>query len=48
MVEDKHVIEALGKVRVVIENGQITEVGESLGMNYCPMFHAMHNVEELN
>ena len=25
MVEDRHVIEALGKVRVVIENGEITE-----------------------
>ncbi len=48
MVEDKHVIEALGKVRVVIENGEITEVGPSLGMDYCPMFHAMHKVDELN
>ena len=47
MVEDKHVIETLGKVRVVIENGQITEVGES-DMKYCPMFHAMHKVDELN
>jgi putative methanogenesis marker protein 8 len=47
MVDDKHVIETLGKVRVVIENGQITEVGES-EMKYCPMFHAMHKVDELN
>ena len=47
MVEDKHVIETLGKVRVVIENGEITEVGES-EMKYCPMFHAMHKVDELN
>lgn len=47
MVEDKHVIETLGKVRVVIENGEITEVGES-EMKYCPMFHAMHGVEELD
>lgn len=47
MVEDKHVIETLGKVRVVIENGEITEVGSS-EMKYCPMFHAMHGVEELN
>ena len=48
MVEDRHVIEALGKVRVVIENGEITEVGSSLGVEYCPMFHAMHGVKELN
>ncbi|WP_458402626.1 methanogenesis marker 8 protein [Methanobrevibacter sp.] len=47
MVEDKHVIEALGKVKVVIENGEITEVGSS-EMKYCPMFHAMHKVDELN
>lgn len=47
MLEDKHVIETLGKVRVVIENGEITEVGES-EMKYCPMFHAMHKVDELN
>ena len=47
MVEDKHVIETLGKVRVVIENGEITEVGES-DVKYCPMFHAMHKVDELN
>lgn len=47
MVQDKHVIEALGKVRVVIENGEITEVGSS-DVKYCPMFHAMHGVEELN
>ena len=38
MIEDRHVIETLGKVRVVIENGEITEVGES-EMKYCPMFH---------
>ena len=47
MVHDRHVIEALGKVRVVIENGEITEVGSS-EVKYCPMFHAMHGVDELN
>lgn len=47
MVKDKHVIETLGKVRVVIENGEITEVGQS-EMKYCPMFHAMHKVDELD
>ena len=47
MVEDKHVIEALGKVRVVIENGEITEIGSS-EMKYCPLFHAMHDVDELD
>jgi len=46
-MEDRHVIETLGKVKVVIENGEIVEVGSS-EMKYCPMFHAMHGVEELN
>ena len=47
-MKDRHVIEALGKVRVVIENGEITEVGSSSGVKYCPMFHAMHGIEELD
>lgn len=47
MVNDRHVIEALGKVKVVIENGEIVEI-ESSEMTYCPMFHAMHGVEVLN
>lgn len=47
MVKDRHVIETLGKVEVVIENGEITSV-ESSDVKYCPMFHAMHGVEELN
>lgn len=47
MVKDRHVIETLGKVKVVIEDGEITSVGSS-EMKYCPMFHAMHGVEELN
>ena len=47
MVKDRHVIETLGKVKVVIGDGEITSVGSS-EMKYCPMFHAMHGVEELN
>ena len=47
MQNDRHVIETLGKVKVVIENGEITEVGLS-EMNYCPMFHALFGVEELD
>ena len=47
MVKDRHVIETLGKVTVVIEDGEVVEVGES-EMKYCPMFNAMHNIEELD
>lgn len=46
MVEDKHVIEALGKTRVTIENGQITSVGEP-EIEYCPIFGKYHNIETL-
>jgi hypothetical protein len=35
---DRHVIEALGKTRVVIENGKVTEVGK-LEVSYCPLFY---------
>ena len=37
MVKDYHVIEALGKTEVVIENGKVTSVGEPL-VDYCPIF----------
>ncbi len=34
---DRHVIEALGKTKVVIENGKVTYVG-SPEVEYCPLF----------
>jgi len=34
---DEHVIEAMGKTRVVIRNGKVAEVGEPL-IGYCPIF----------
>ena len=37
IMKDKHVIEALGKTEVVIENGEVTSVGEPL-VDYCPIF----------
>ena len=35
MVEDRHVIEALGKVRVVIENGEITDAKTIIAIFYA-------------
>ncbi len=42
---DKHIIEALGKTKVVIENGKVIEVGEPQ-VNYCPLFFKMRGIEE--
>jgi hypothetical protein len=34
-MEDRHVIEAAGMTRLVIENGKVTEVGEPK-ISFCP------------
>ena len=36
LVKDEHVIEAIGRCRIVIRNGQVAEVGESL-IRDCPL-----------
>lgn len=42
-MNDKHVIEALGKAEVVIENGKITYIGEPV-VDYCSTFdNGQHN-----
>lgn len=46
MVKDKHVIEALGKTRVTIENGEITSIEEP-EIDYCPIFGKYHNIKQL-
>jgi len=40
-------MEALGKARVVIENGKITEVGEPV-IKYCPLFDKYRGIKEFN
>lgn len=46
MAKDKHVIEALGKARVTIENGKITDVGEP-EIKTCPIFQKVRGIDEL-
>ena len=46
MSREYHVIETLGKTRVVIENGEVTSVGESL-VDYCPIFDKIDNAKHL-
>lgn len=34
---DEHVIEGLGKARIVVRDGKVVEVGEPM-ISYCPIF----------
>lgn len=43
----RHVMEALGKARVVMEDGKVIEVGEPK-VRYCPLFKKYRGIEELN
>lgn len=43
---DEHVMEALGKSRIVIRNGKVVEVSEPL-IEYCPLFHKYRNIKEI-
>jgi len=42
----RHVIEALGRTRVVIVDGKVVEVGEPQ-LDYCPLFNKVHGIEHM-
>lgn len=44
---DEHVIEAMGKARIVVKNGKVVEVGEAQ-IDYCPLFHKYRGIEKLD
>lgn len=44
--DDEHVIEALGKTRIVIKKGKVVEVGEPR-VSYCPLFEKYRGIKEL-
>lgn len=44
---DRHVIEALGKTRVVVEDGKVIEVGTP-EVSYCPLFYKMRGIKEFS
>ncbi len=44
--EDEHVIEALGKTRVIIRNGIVVEVGEPK-IDYCPIFDKYRGIKKI-
>ena len=43
---DEHVIEALGKTRVVVRDGKVVEVGEPK-ISYCPLFDKHRGIKEI-
>lgn len=43
---DRHVIEALGKARIVIKDGKVVEVGNP-EVEYCPLFAKVRNIQVL-
>jgi putative methanogenesis marker protein 8 len=44
---DEHIIEALGKARIVIRDGKVVEVGEPL-LSYCPIFDKFRGIKKLD
>ncbi|TFG56961.1 MAG: DUF2099 family protein, partial [Methanomassiliicoccus sp.] len=46
MTKDRHVMEAMGKTRVVIEDGKVVEVGEPQ-LDYCPLFFKHRGIEKI-
>lgn len=43
---DRHVIEALGRARITIQDGKVVDIGEPL-IEYCPLFHKHRGIEKL-
>ncbi len=43
---DEHIIEAMGKTRIVVRDGRVVEVGEP-EINYCPLFDKYRGIKEI-
>ena len=43
---DKHVIEALGRARITVQDGKVVDIGEPM-IEYCPLFHKHRGIEKL-
>ena len=46
IIMDKHVIEALGRARITVQDGKVVDVGEPK-IEYCPLFHKHRGIEKL-
>jgi putative methanogenesis marker protein 8 len=47
IMRDEHVMETLGKARVVVRDGVVVEVSEPR-LDYCPLFHKRWGVEHID
>ena len=45
--QDKHVIEALGKAKIIIKNGKVIEI-ENPEINYCPLFEKYRGIKKID
>ncbi|RZN62839.1 methanogenesis marker 8 protein [Methanonatronarchaeum sp. AMET6-2] len=45
--KSKHILELLGMTKVKVENGEITKI-EDGEIDYCPLWHKMHGIEDLS
>ncbi len=45
--KDRHIIEAMGKTRVIVEGGEVTELGRPL-IEYCPLFSKYRDIHEIS
>ena len=45
--KDRHVIETLGRARVVVEDGKVVEIGRPV-LKYCPLWAKIRGIEEIN
>lgn len=46
-IVDEHVIEGLGKARIVIRNGKVVDVGEP-SLEYCPIFDKHRGIKKID
>jgi putative methanogenesis marker protein 8 len=46
IIMDRHVIEAMGKTRVVIRDGKVIEVGRP-EVHYCPLFAKVRKIQDI-
>jgi putative methanogenesis marker protein 8 len=46
-MKDRHVLEALGKAYIVVEDGRVVEVGDPL-IERCPIFAKARGIEKIN
>ncbi|PKL67468.1 MAG: hypothetical protein CVV28_06315 [Methanobacteriales archaeon HGW-Methanobacteriales-1] len=44
---DEHVIEAMGKAKIIVKDGKVVDVGDPQ-IDYCPIFHKYRGIEKLD